>query len=91
MKKDYRQVPLDEATRALLDFADKVNLQSHTCSAEDLEQLRSHGFPDEDIVDAVALIGIMIYLNRIADALGIVFNEEYRDIEKAQVGGGEKK
>jgi len=37
VKKDYRQAPVDEATRALLDFADKVNLDGHSCQAEDLE------------------------------------------------------
>jgi hypothetical protein len=39
-------------------------------------------------VDATAIIGIMNYLNRIADTLGITLNEEYRHIEEAQVGGG---
>jgi len=38
----------------------------------------------------VALIGMMNYLNRIADALGIALNEEYRGIEQSQVGGGKK-
>jgi uncharacterized peroxidase-related enzyme len=80
VKKDYRQAPVDEATRALLDFADKVNLDGHSCQAEDLEQLRGHGFSDENIVDATAIIGMMNYLNRIADALGIALNEEYRHI-----------
>ena len=91
VKKDYREAPVDEATRALLDFANKVNLDGHSCQAKDLEQLRSHGFSDEDIVDATAIIGIMNYLNRIADALGIVLNEEYRHIGQDQVGGGAKK
>ena len=33
----------------------------------------------------MALIGMMNYLNRIADALGIALNEEYRGIEQSQV------
>ncbi len=91
IKKDYRQAPLDEATRALLDYSVKLTLHAHTCSEQDLEQLRGQGFSDEDIVDAVALIGIMNYLNRIADALGIALNDEYRGIEQSQVGGGGEK
>ena len=91
IKKDYRQALLDAATRALLDYSVKLTLHPHTCSEQDLEQLRAEGFSDEDIVDAVALIGMMNYLNRIADALGIVLNEEYRHIGKNQVGGGKKK
>ncbi len=65
IKKDYRQAPLDEATRALLDYSVKLTLHAHTCSEQDLEQLREQGFSDEDIVDAVAVIGMMNYLNRI--------------------------
>ena len=91
IKKDYRQAPLDSATRALLDFAVKLTREAHTCSEQDLEQLRGHGFSEEDIVDAVAVISFFNYINRIADALGIVFNQEYRSIEKTQVGAGEKK
>ncbi len=91
IKKDYRQAPLDPATRALLDFAIKLTREAHTCSEQDLEQLRGHGFSEEDIVDAVAVISFFNYINRIADALGIVFNQEYRSIEKTQVGAGEKK
>ena len=92
IKKDYRQAPLDEATRALLDYSVKLTLHAHTCSEQDLEQLRGQGISDEDIVDAVALISIMNYLNRITDALGIALNDEYRGIEQSQVaGGGEKK
>lgn len=90
LKKDYREAPLDEATRALLDYTVKLTLHAHTCSEQDLEQLRAEGFSEEEIVEAVALIGMMNYLNRIADALGIALNEEYRGIEKSQVGGGEK-
>ena len=90
IKKDYREAPLDEATRALLDYTVKLTLHAHTCSEQDLEQLRAQGFSDEEIVEAVALIGMMNYLNTIADALGISLNEEYRGIEKSQVGGGEK-
>ena len=91
IKKDYRQAPLDKATRALLDYTVKLTLHAHTCSEQDLEQLRALGFSDEDIVDAVALIGMMNYLNCIADALGIALNEEYRGIEQSQVGGGGEK
>jgi len=91
IKKDYRQAPLDHATLALLDYAVKLTRHPHTCSEQDLELLRGHGFSEEDIVDAVAVISFFNYINRIADALGIVFNEEYRGIEKTQMGADEKK
>lgn len=82
---------MDEPTRALLEFSEKVNLHGHTCRSEDLDQLRVQGFSDEDIVDATAIVGIMNYLNRLADGLGIELNEEYRHIGQNQVGGGDNK
>ncbi|MEE8348072.1 MAG: alkylhydroperoxidase, partial [Acidobacteriota bacterium] len=84
VKKDYRQASLDDPTRALLDFANKLNLEGHTCRSDDLDSLRGQGFSDEDIVDATAIVGIMNYLNRLADALGIELNEEYRHIGQDQ-------
>ncbi len=37
----------------------------------DLDTLRSHGFNDEDILDAVQIIGFFNYYTRLADALGV--------------------
>ncbi len=36
-----------------------------------LDGLRHHGFSDEDILDAVQIIGFFNYYTRLADALGI--------------------
>jgi alkylhydroperoxidase family enzyme len=37
----------------------------------DLDALRAEGFRDEDIVDAVEIIGFFNYYARMADALGV--------------------
>ena len=37
IKKDYRQAPLDEATRALLDYSVKLTLHAHTCKGRTLQ------------------------------------------------------
>lgn len=38
---------------------------------QDLDALRAQGFNDEDILDAVHIIGFFAYFTRLADALGV--------------------
>ena len=43
----------------------------HEVSPRVLDGLRRHGFSDEDILDAVQIIGFFNYYTRLADALGV--------------------
>ncbi len=43
----------------------------HNVSPSVLDGLRRHGFRDEDILDAVHIIGFFNYYTRLADALGV--------------------
>jgi len=40
-------------------------------TSRDLDALRAEGFRDEDILDAVEIIGFFNYYARMADALGV--------------------
>lgn len=71
MKEDYRSAAIDGATRALLDFAVMVTRDATKVTARDLDALRAQGFRDEDILDAVEIIGFFNYYARMADALGV--------------------
>ena len=71
MKEDYRSAPIDGATRALLDFAVMVTRDATKVTPRDLDALRAQGFRDEDILDAVEIIGFFNYYVRMADALGV--------------------
>lgn len=62
---------MDDATRALLDFAHLVTTDVHKVSPQVLDGLRRCGFRDEDILDAVHIIGFFNYYTRLADALGV--------------------
>ena len=46
-------------------------MRVHEVSPRVLDGLRRHGFSDEDILDAVHIIGFFNYYTRLADALGI--------------------
>ncbi len=62
--------------RALLDFAYTVTTDVHGVTPDTLDGLRRHGFRDEDILDAVHIIGFFNYYTRLADALGVEMEPE---------------
>ncbi len=70
IQEDYKQVDFDPPTKGLLDFAVKLTLNPKQMRAVDVEALREVGFADEDILDAVQLIGYFNYINRVLDGLG---------------------
>ena len=72
---DWRQCALSEGLRALLEFGEKVTRTPATCAAEDIAKLRTAGFSDAAIHDAVQLIAYFNYINRIGDALGVELEE----------------
>jgi uncharacterized peroxidase-related enzyme len=71
IQQDHRVVDLDAHTLTLLDFAVKLSKTPQSMTRQDVESLRQAGFTDEDIVDAVQLIGYFNYSNRVMDGLGI--------------------
>ncbi len=73
---DYQQASLDDADRAMLDFAVKLTRTPGSMGAGDVETLRSQGFSDVAIHDIVQVTGLFNYYNRIADGLGIDLEEE---------------
>lgn len=68
---DWRTATLSPGDRALCEFAAKLTRRQDEMSAEDLDHLRTHGFNDRAIHDAVQVIGYFNYITRIADALGV--------------------
>lgn len=69
---DYRQAGLTETDVALLDFAQKLTLQGNKFAADDVEQLRGKAFSDEQILEAVLMVGLTYLLNTIQFGLGTV-------------------
>lgn len=71
VRNDYRQGPLTEADRAMLDFAVKLTRSPKSMTREDVEELRAAGFSDTAIHDIVQITGFFAYYNRLAEGLGI--------------------
>ena len=69
--KDYRTAPIREAEKALFQFLDKVNRQSHQISLVDVDQARRAGWSDEALYDAIGVCAQFNYYNRWIDASGV--------------------
>ena len=83
--RDWRQASLSEADQALCAFAEKLTRTPHAMTSADLDVLRSFGFDDCAIHDAVQVIAYFNYINRVADALGVEPEEFVLPWESADV------
>ena len=72
---DFQTAGIDEATKAILEFAVKVTKAAPTVTQADLEHLRSYGLTDEALFAIVEVVGFFNYVNRIADAFGIELDD----------------
>jgi uncharacterized peroxidase-related enzyme len=69
---DYRHAGLEPRTRAMLDYAIKITRRSVECTEEDIEELRAHGYSDEDVSDIINTAAIYNFNNRVANASGYI-------------------
>jgi len=67
---DHHQANLSNQDIALLDFARQLARQAHSFSANDVERLRAHGFSDEQMLEAVLMVGLTNLLNVVQAGLG---------------------
>jgi uncharacterized peroxidase-related enzyme len=74
---NHRKADLTPRQKAMLDFAVKVAERSHDVGDKDYEELRSHGFSDEDAWDIAAIAALFAMSNRLANAFSIRPNDEF--------------
>ncbi|MDH3500804.1 MAG: hypothetical protein OEM97_11820 [Acidimicrobiia bacterium] len=55
----------------MLRYARKLTLTPATMARTDVDELRSHGFSDADVLHIAEVVGYYAYVNRIADGLGV--------------------
>jgi alkylhydroperoxidase family enzyme len=55
----------------LLDYAELITNAAHKSTAADVQKLRSAGWTEDQIAEAVYVIAIFAFFNRMADAFGI--------------------
>ncbi|MCK9518860.1 MAG: peroxidase-related enzyme [Dehalococcoidia bacterium] len=74
---DYRRAGLSDKQVAMLDYAVKITLDPASCDQADIEELRAHGFSDEDIWDIAEVAAAFNFTNRMASATGMMPNHQY--------------
>ena len=74
---NYKKADISPKQRAMLDFAMKVCVQSHTIEDADFAALHAHGFNDEDAWDIAAITAFFGLSNRMASFSGMQPNPEF--------------
>lgn len=68
----YPEAPGTAAEQALYRFADKLTRQPGDISQSDVDELRRHGWTDNQMREAVLVVAAMNFANRVSAGLGLV-------------------
>jgi uncharacterized peroxidase-related enzyme len=74
---NYRQAPITERQRAMLDYAVKLSVIPEEVVDADLAALAVAGFSTEDVWDISAIVSFFALSNRMAHAMALVPNDEF--------------
>ena len=74
---NYRKADISPREMAMLDFALKVSNNAQATNDKDFENLKAHGFTDEDIWDIAAITALFGLSNRMANFTSMRPNDEF--------------
>ena len=74
---NYRKADISDRQKAMLKFALKVALRSVELEEVDYQELRGHGFSEEDIWDIGAISAFFALSNRMANLIAMRPNDEF--------------
>jgi uncharacterized peroxidase-related enzyme len=80
---DHRTADLSAADVAVMDLAEKVADDAAAIDQSDIDQLRSLGLSDEEIVDVVLAAAARCFFSKALDALGVEPDAKYADLDPA--------
>jgi uncharacterized peroxidase-related enzyme len=69
---DHAHAKIPIADKALLNFCAKLNSQPSKIKSSDLEALRTYGFNEQQILEAILIVGWAKFANTVAFGLGTV-------------------
>lgn len=82
MVMNWRAARLDARQTAMLTFAEKVTIASHTITEADRQALRDAGFDDRDIWDIANVAAFYNMSNRVASATDMRPNDAYHNMSR---------
>jgi uncharacterized peroxidase-related enzyme len=85
---DHVHAKIPIADKALLNFCSKLNNQATKIGAADIDALRTYGFNEQHILEAIVIVGFAKFANVVAFGLGTVPDFHNARIEQA-LGKGE--
>jgi uncharacterized peroxidase-related enzyme len=72
VRKNYKEAPISEKLKSLLQIAGKVQQSGKSVLPEDINNAKQHGATDRDIHDAVLIAAAFCLFNRYVDGLASV-------------------
>jgi uncharacterized peroxidase-related enzyme len=74
--RDPMAAPLEPVDAALVRFAEVLTRHPASVTEADLDSLRAEGLDDRAIHDAVQVIALFAYYNRMAEGLGVRLDDD---------------
>lgn len=71
MAEDPQHAHVEPKVRALLDFASKLSGEPAAITRTDWDGLLASGWTRQQVIEAVHIVGLFEYLNRVADGFGM--------------------
>jgi uncharacterized peroxidase-related enzyme len=71
LRQDYREAPISDQEREMLDYVVKLTKDATKVTPGDHDRLHAVGFDDRAILQITLIASWFNYINRVADALGV--------------------
>lgn len=78
---DHHAAGLDEVDVAIMDLADQVAGDATSIGDDELQRLRELGLTDAEIMDVVLTAALRCFFSKTLDALGVLPDAFYRELE----------
>jgi alkylhydroperoxidase family enzyme len=79
---DLQTPLLTDSERGLLELVERVTRHAYRTTDQDIDRLRSLGWTDPQIAEAVYITALFAFFNRVADAFGLQ-DPGYREMAAA--------
>ncbi len=71
MEGKIDEANLTASERALMQYAELITNAAYRSTGDDVQVLRDHGWTEDQISEAVYIIAMFAFFNRVADAFGV--------------------